>query len=80
MNESGKENFGFKSKQHLAYINELQIFEKDLLVMVKSIQFRNMKNDFQAKIKNNISKIKSFQNVFVSVDKTTNLYEMPPND
>ena len=80
MNESGKESFGFKSKQHPVYISEVQIFGKDLLAMVKSIQFRNMKNDFQVKIKNNISKIKSSQNVFVSVDKTTNLYEMTPND
>ena len=39
-----------------------------------------MKDDFQTKMKNDISKIKSSANVFVSTDKTTNLYEMPPND
>ena len=38
-----------------------------------------MKDDFQTKMKNDISKIKSSPNVFVSADKTTNLYEMPPN-
>ena len=48
--------------------------------MIKSIQFRNVKDDFQTKMKNNISKIKSSPNVFVPVDKTKNLYEMPPND
>ena len=31
-------------------------------------------------MKSDISKIKSSPNVFVSADKTTNLYEMPPND
>ena len=80
INESGKETFGFKSKQHPAQINELQSFEKDLLDIIKSIQFRNVKDDFQTKMKNDISKIKSSPNVFVSADKITNLYEMPPND
>ena len=73
INESGKETFGFKSKQHPPQINELQSFEKDLLDTIKSIQFRNVKDDFQTKMKNDISKIKSSPNVFVSADKITNL-------
>ena len=63
INESGKETFSFKSKQHSAQINELQSFEKDLLDIIKAIQFRNVKDDFQTKMKNDISKIKSSQNV-----------------
>ena len=57
--ESEKDTFGFKSKQHPAQINELQSFEKDLLDMIKSIKFRNVKDGFQTKIKNDISKIRS---------------------
>ena len=68
------------TKQHPAQINELQNFEKDLLDIIKSIQFRNVNDDFQTKMKNDISKIKSSPNLFVSADKTTNMYEMPPND
>ena len=47
ISESEKETFGFKSKQHPAQINELQNFEKDLLDIIKSIQFGNKKDDFQ---------------------------------
>lgn len=39
-----------------------------------------MKDGFQTKMKNDISKIESFPSVFVSADKSTNLYEMLPND
>ena len=63
INESGKDTFGVKSKQHSAQINEPQSFEKDLLDIIKAIQFRNVKDDFQTKMKNDISKIKSSQNV-----------------
>ena len=39
-----------------------------------------MKDGFQTKMKNDISKIESFPSVFVSADKSTNLYEILPND
>ena len=61
ISENEKETFRFKSKQYPAQINELQSFEKDLLDMIKSIQFRNMKDDFQTTMKNDISKIISSQ-------------------
>ena len=58
----------------------MHCFEKDLLDMIKSLKFRNFQDDFQSKIKHDILKIKSSPNVFVFADKTTNLYEIPPND
>ena len=70
ISESEKETFGFKSKQRPVQINKLESFEKDLLDMIKSIQFRNVEHNFQTKMKNDISKIKSSPNVFVSVGKT----------
>ena len=48
--------------------------------MIKSLKFRNVQDDFQSKMKHDISKIKSSPNVFVFADKTTNLYEIRPND
>ena len=57
----------------------MQCFEKDLLDMIKSLKFRNVQDDFQTKMKH-ILKIKSSLNMFVLADKTTNLYEIPPND
>ena len=38
------------------------------------------KRDILSKMKHDILKIKSSPNVFVFVDKTTNLYEIPSND
>ena len=58
----------------------MQYFEKDLLDMIKSLKFRNVQADFQAKMKHDILKIRSSPNVFVSAEETTNLYEIPPND
>ena len=57
----------------------MQCFENDLLDMIKSLKFRNVQDDFQTKMKH-ILKIKSSLNMFVFADKTTNLYEIPPND
>ena len=51
---SKKETFVFKSKQHPAQINKLQSFEKDLLDMIYSIQFSNVKDSLQTKMKNDI--------------------------
>ena len=51
----------------------MQYFEKDLLDMIKSLQFRNVQDEFQKKMKHDALKIKSSPNVFVFADKTTNL-------
>ena len=64
----------------LAKIIDIQYFENDLLDMIKSLKLRNFQDDFQFKMKHDILKIKSSPNVFVFVDKTMNLYEIPPND
>ena len=47
--------------------------------MIKSLKFRNFQDGLQIKNKH-ISKIKSSPNMFVFVEKTTKLYELPPND
>ena len=48
--------------------------------MIKSLKFRNAQDGLQIKNKHDVSKIKSSPNMFVFVEKTTNLYELPPND
>ena len=75
-----KETFAFKSKNHPAQSNELKNFEKELLDIIPSIKFRDIRDKFQTKMKNDISKIKSSPNIFVPADKTTNMYEMPPDN
>ena len=41
--------------------------------MIKSLQFRNVQDEFQKKMKHDALKIKSSPNLFVFADKTTNL-------
>ena len=67
-----------KPKQYPSQIKELDMFEKDLLELVKSVKFRNRNDKFQNKMKNDINKIKSSLNVFIPADKTTNMYELTP--
>ena len=44
--------------------------------MVTSLKFRHVKDWFQCELNEDIGKIKSLPNVFVSAGKTTNIYEI----
>ena len=44
--------------------------------MVKKIEFKNVSDEFQVKLKEDISEIKSSSEVYVFADKTTNIYKM----
>ena len=53
-------------------------FESDLYDMIRSINFKPVRNDFQKKIVEDVNNIKSSENLFNFADKTTDLYEMTP--
>ena len=55
----------------------MEAFEKELLEIIPNIKFRSVKDAFQKKLKEDITKIKQSSNVFVFADKTSNIYEMP---
>ena len=61
-------------------MTELKPFEDDLVDMVKNIEFRNVNNSFQSKLKEEQAFVKSQTKVFVAADKTTNFYLLEPND
>ena len=65
--------YDFKSKQHLSQIKELDIFEKDLFELVKTVKFGNRNDKLQNEMKDDINEIKSSSNVFMPADKTTNM-------
>ena len=75
-----KANYGFKTRNYPGQCKELQNFEKDLQDMIKSIKFRKVKDEFQAKMKDDISLINGSTNVFMFADKTTNMYEVSPTE
>ena len=77
--ESKSENFGFKSKNTPPTSNELEAFENDMLDMIRNIKFDdNYTDQFQKKLKTDISKIRNSNDVYIFADKTTNIYKMPP--
>ena len=59
--EIRKETFGFKSLHHPPQPTELEMFEKDLLHIINSIEFRNQKNTFQQQLKLTLTKSKNQQ-------------------
>ena len=58
----------------------LTSFEKDIYDMVRNIEFRKVRNDYQYKLKEDINEIRSSKNFFVFADKSTNLHEMSVTD
>ena len=44
--------------------------------MIKNIEFRNVKNYFQEKLKEDINEIKTSDKVFVAADKSRHIYKM----
>ena len=73
---SDKETYGFKSKKCPPVVNELSKFEEDLMKIIKNIEFRNVNNEFQKKMKEDMKNIKTCGKVVVPADKSTNLYKV----
>ena len=65
---------------HWKFLRLMSFCLKGLLDMVKSINSEMQKTISKRKWKTIFQKRKSSSNFFVSADKTTNLYETPPND
>ena len=47
--------------------------------MVRSIEFKSVRNNFQSTLREDLNKIKFSRNFLVFAYKITNLYEMPPD-
>ena len=69
---------GFKSKHHPGIIKQLETFEKELFDIVSSLKFRNITDDFQKQLKEDISNIKLSADVLILADKTNNIYKATP--
>ena len=71
-----KEFYGFKSRKHPGSCKELESFEKELIGLINKIEFKTVRDQFQSKLKSDISKVKFSKNLFVFADKTRNIYEL----
>ncbi|PIK38109.1 hypothetical protein BSL78_25061 [Apostichopus japonicus] len=70
------ENFGFKSKKCPPQIEELRLFEDDLLRMIENVKFKKVTNQFQDKLRKDVSRIKKSTKLLIPADKTRNMYEI----
>ena len=75
-----KENYGFKTRKYPPQCKEIENFEKDPMNIVRNIKFQENTDEFQRKLKKDIEKIKSSPKVFVPAQKTSNMYELKPEE
>ena len=63
-----------KEKYHPIQSKDLEAFEKGLFNIASSLKSTRVYNEFQLKMKENISDIKSSPHVFIFAEKTNNIY------
>ena len=83
---SGKENFGFKTskpapipKPDCPSYQPLKDFQKGMAELIKDVKFNNHSNEHQEKLKKDVAKINKEKRMYVSADKTSNLYLVEPD-
>ena len=68
--------FGFKSRKCPPQNEDLNNFEADVYNMIKNIEFRHVRDDFQDQLQEDIKKINNSTKAFIPADKTANYYEI----
>ena len=76
LDDNNRKTYDFKSLKCPPAVTEMKNFENELLLMIKNIEFRNVKNYFQEKLKEDINEIKTSDKVFVAADKSRHIYKM----
>ena len=51
-------------------------FENDMMDMIKNLEFKRVNNEFQSNLRNDIRLIRESNNLFVSADKSRNIYKV----
>ena len=54
-------------------VEELALFENNLLLWIKNLEFKKVYNDIQMRLRNDIKEIKASNKIFVSADKSRHL-------
>ena len=73
-------NFGFKSDYAPPKNEHLNAFEEDIYEMVRNIEFTKCHSPFLKSLNEEVNTIKRSPNLFISADKTSNIYEMKKED
>ena len=78
--ENPKPSYGFRSTRTAPQSNLLKPFEDELFETIANLEFHEHRSQFQNKMAETVKTIKESKNVFVCADKTTNIYEVSPED
>ena len=76
LNNSAKESYGFKSRKWPPTVKEMTNFEEDLRLMIKNLEYRNIKNEFSKKLADDIKLIKGTKEMLINADKSRNIYKV----
>ena len=79
-NNEAKTNFGFPSPSTPPKNQILYNFENDMYEMIRTIEFEPVRTNFQRQLSNDLRSIKNSDKVFVSADKTRNMYGITPQE
>ena len=69
-----KRTFNLKSKKQAPRVRELDLYEKKLHDMIRSLESRPFSNSFQNNLKSDIRSMAEEERLFVPADKTKNHY------
>ena len=73
---SNKDNYGLKTAKCPSWVKELVPFENDMMDMIKNLEFKRVNSELQSKLKNNVRQIRKSNNLFLSQDKSRNIYKV----
>ena len=76
LKSSDKDNYGFKTVKCPSSVKELVPFENDMMDMIKNLEFKRVNNEFQSNLRNDIRQIRRSNNLFISPDKSWNIYKV----
>ena len=76
LKSSNKDNYGFKTVKCTSSVKELVPLENDMMDMIKNLEFKRVSNQFQSNLRNDIKQIHRSNKLFVSADKSRNIYKV----
>ena len=72
-----KQTYGFNTTNTAPQMKELKAFKDDFIEMLRTVQFRPVRNSFQTKLREDIKTIQQTNEIIVSADKSRNKYKIP---
>ena len=76
LSKSSKETFGLNTSKVPPNIKELKHLQDGLCEIAKNLEFRDVSNQFQNKLKDDLKEIQNEEKAVIPADKTRNYYKM----